>query len=71
MDLHDVRMLQASDGLGLEASQFRRAGVTTGPDHLQGHRPLQGQVPRLIDDTHAAAAQFSQDFVTGNRDSCS
>ena len=38
VDLHDVGMLQAGDGLGLgaEAGQFRAAGVAAGQDHLQG-----------------------------------
>ena len=38
VDLHDVRVLQPGDrlGLGAEARELRRPGVGAGEDHLEG-----------------------------------
>ena len=69
VDLHDVGMLQARDGLrlGLEAGQVRRAGVAARQDHLQRHQPIQLRLPRLVDHAHAAAAQLAEDLVARRR----
>ena len=70
VDLHDVRVLQAGDGLGLgpEAGQLLGAGVVAGQDHLQGDDAVERELPGLVDDAHAAAAQLAQDFVAGHKD---
>ena len=67
-DLHDVRMLQAGDrlGLGAEAGHVPFAGVFTGQDHLQGHEAVELALPGLVDDAHTAAAQFLQQFVVAD-----
>ena len=43
VDLHDVGVLQAGDGLGLgqEAGDGLGAGMSTGQDHLQDARAVQ------------------------------
>ncbi len=67
-DLHDVRVLQAGDrfGLGAEAGYLPFAGVFAGQDHLQGHQTVELALPGLVDDAHAAAAQFVQQFVVAD-----
>ena len=68
MDLDDVRVLQ----LGRwprprqEADRRRRLGVDAGQDHLQGTGAVQPDLPGLVDDAHAAAAQLAQDLVAGD-----
>ena len=46
VNLDDVGVLQAGDGLGLgaETRQFARAGVAA-PDHLEGDQSLEGNHP--------------------------
>jgi len=68
VDLNDVGVLQAGDGLGLgaEAGQVRRAGMAARQDHLQRDDAIQLEVPRLVDDTHAALAELAQDLVAGH-----
>jgi hypothetical protein len=68
VDLHDVGVLQAGDrlGLGLEAAQLLAAGVAAAQDHLEGDEALELQVPGLVYDSHAAAAQHPQDLVPGD-----
>src|SRR5262249_35153726 len=53
-------------GLGLEAGPLVRAGMRPGQDHLQRDHAVQGQVPRLVDDAHAAAAQLAEHLVAGH-----
>ncbi len=67
-DLHDVGVLQAGDGLdlGAEAGQLVRARLRAGQDHLQRDQPTEAQLARLVDDAHAAPAQFPQQLVTGH-----
>ena len=69
MDLHDVRMLQPRHRLGLdaEARQLPRPGMAAGQHHLERHGALQGQMPGLVDDAHAAAAEHALDLVAGHR----
>ena len=62
---HDVRMIQPSDRLHLAAETADRLGivqVTMGKD-FQGDRLVEIDLPGLVDDAHAAAAQFLQQFV--------
>jgi hypothetical protein len=62
-------MLQCGDGFGLdlEADALVFAGVLPIEQHLQGDEPLGLELPRLVDNAHAAAAQLLQDLVTRNR----
>ena len=65
VNLNDIGMLEAGDGLGFgaESGTLLGAGVDAGPEHLQGDRSLQAQVPGLVDDADSAAAALLQDFV--------
>ena len=66
VDLHDIGVLVASKGLclGTKTGTLLGVGVDTGQDHLDGHQPVQALLPGLVDDAHAAAAEFRQDLVT-------
>ena len=68
VDLHDVRVLQARDGFGFgaESSPLVRRGVLAGQDHLQGDDAVERDLPGLVDDAHAAAAELAEDFVAGD-----
>ena len=68
-DLNDMGMLNPGDrlGLGHEPSDVVRTGVSAGQDHLEGARPVQADMARLVDDPHAAAAQLAADLVTRHR----
>ena len=62
---HDVRMIQSSDRLHLAAEAADRLGiiqVAMGKD-FQGDRLVEIDLPGLVDDAHAAVAQFLQQFV--------
>ncbi len=67
VDLHNVRMLHPRQGLGFALQpQFGVAIPGAGAQHLQGHRAPQTEVACLVNDAHAAAAQFAQDLVAGH-----
>jgi len=40
--------------------------VAPGKDHLQRDIAAGADLPRQVNDSHAAAAQFAEDFVAGN-----
>ncbi len=65
VDLHDAGMLQPGDrlGLGAEPRRRHRAGVRAGQNHLERAWPVQGELPRQVDDAHAAAAQLAAHLV--------
>ena len=65
VDLHDVGVLQAGDGLrlGQEAAHGLVVGMGTRQDHLQDAGAFQEDLPGAVDDAHAAAAQLAQDLV--------
>ena len=65
VDRHDVGVVQRRDRLGLvlEPPELGVAGQNAGPDHLQGDRAVQADLPRLVDDPHAATAQLAADLV--------
>ena len=70
VDLHDVA--GAAAGATASASARKRAssagaGMAAGQDHLQRDRAVQLDLPGLVDDAHAAAAQFPQNLVSGDR----
>jgi hypothetical protein len=58
VDLHDVRMLQSGDGLGLEAEAFEllRVRMRTGQNHLKRDQALEVHLPGSVHNAHAAAA---------------
>jgi hypothetical protein len=68
IDLHDVRMLHPSDGLGFaaEAKQTVLGGMFSGQDHLEGHEAIELHLPGLVNHAHAAPAQNLQDVVARN-----
>jgi hypothetical protein len=59
VDLHDVGVLEACDGLGLaaKASRLRRSGLDLGCEHLESHQPIETDLPDLIDEARSAATQ--------------
>ena len=59
-------MLQASDGLGFargSAPATSAPACRAGQDHLEGDEALEADLPGLVDDPHAAAAEDLQDLV--------
>ncbi len=65
VDLDDVGMLQAGDrfGLGPEALQLLAARDGAAQDHLEGDQAFELGLLGLVDDAHAAAAQFADEGV--------
>src|ERR1700677_2661394 len=62
-------LLQLGDGFGFlfESGHRFPAGMDSGENHLESDRPLEVLLTGLVDDAHAAAAQFVQDLIAGNR----
>ncbi len=62
---HDVRMIQSSDRLHLAAETAQRLGIikVTVRQDLQGDRLVEIDLAGLVDDAHAAATEFLQQFV--------
>ena len=67
VDLHDVRVLEPGDRLGLRQEPGTNLGVGmgTGEDHLQGARAIEPDLAGPVDDPHAAPAQQPLDLETG------
>ncbi len=65
VDLDDVGVLHPRGQLGLTAEPLplHLGREPAGQDHLQGHRPAQVAMPRLVDDPHPAAPDLAQDDV--------
>ena len=65
VDRHDPRVVEEGDGLGLvpEAAELGVVCQNAGPDHLEGDGPIERDLSGLVDDPHAAAAQFPADLV--------
>ncbi len=65
VDRHDAEVVEQRDGLGfiLEAAKLVVAGEEPGLDHLQRDGPVEADLTGLVDDPHAAAAQFAPDLV--------
>ena len=65
VDRHDPGVVQQGHRLGLvlEPAQLGVVGQHAGLDHLQRHRPVEADLPGLVDDAHAAAAQLLRDRV--------
>src|SRR5438105_4885025 len=51
----------------MEPGPLLGAGVLGGEDHLEGDDAFEAQVPGLVDNAHAAAAQLARNLVTGHR----
>jgi hypothetical protein len=64
--LNNVRMLETGGGgrLGPETGQLIGPGVRGPEDDLQGDRSIEGDLPGPVDDTHPAATEFAEDFVS-------
>ena len=61
---HNVRMIQLSRGLCFPQKPFPLLrGVSRVLDQLERHDPVDTALPGLVDDAHAAAANFFQEFV--------
>ena len=65
VDRNDSPMveLRGSFGLDSEPPHIFCAGQIPGQDHLYRHHPIQTHLPRLVDDSHPAAADFLQELV--------
>jgi hypothetical protein len=68
VDLDDVGVLELGDRLrlGAEADQRFGVGQIARQDHFQGDEPVELDLPGLVDDAHAAAAQLAEDLITAN-----
>ncbi len=66
-NLHDIRMTHLGNGLGFiqEAHELLGPGIFAGQYHLQGDEAVERQLPRLVDDAHAAPAQLLEDLIAG------
>ena len=65
VDRHDVGMVEVGRRLGfaVEPLHVLVRGELPGEDHLQGDRPVQLDLPGLVDHAHAAAGDLALDFV--------
>ena len=67
VDLRDVGMLKLSDRLGLCAETGQCLEVGAGvEDHLQCDNVLEARLKCLVDDAHAAAANYFTHFIIAN-----
>ena len=68
VDLHDAGVLELGHRLGLdaEARERRRIDVAFGANQFERDKSLQPRLTGLIDNTHAASAEFSQNLVPGD-----
>ena len=57
VDGYDIGVIEVSGGLGLglETPHVGFRGQLAGQDHLEGHQPLQLDLPGLVHHAHAAA----------------
>ncbi len=63
---HDVGVVHPCDHLGLvvEAGQLRFRGVSEIPEDLEGHRPVERDLPSLVDKPHPATAEQRNQLVS-------
>ncbi len=61
----DARVIEQSHRLGLvlKSPKLGVIGQDAGPDHLESDRPVEGKLAGLVNDAHAAAAQFSAQLI--------
>ena len=64
VDRHDVGVVQLGRRLGLAAEALHRLGRQSqaGGEHLERHLAVERDLPRLVDDAHAAAAELADDL---------
>ena len=64
-DRHDVGVVQLSGGVGLGAEPLELAAIEgrREREHLQGDPAPERDLPRLVDDTHASAADLANQLV--------
>src|SRR5262245_47560450 len=67
VNLHDVGVTHAGGGVGFDskAAELLRSGQGAVADHLEGEDAAGAEVAGFVDDAHAAAAEFSEQFVAG------
>ena len=65
VDLDEVGMVEPSNGLGLdaEAALLLGVGMCLRQEHLEGDTAVEPQLARLVDHSHAPAAQHALDRV--------
>ncbi len=63
-DLDDVGMLKPGRrlGLGVEPGGRPRIRISIGSNHLEGHDPLEADLPGFVNRTHAATPELAQDL---------
>jgi hypothetical protein len=68
VDGADVRVIQrgGSFGFALKAAQRLRIFRYLHGQEFEGNKPAELDILGLVDDTHAATAEFSNDAVMGN-----
>ena len=68
VNLHDVRVVQLRDGFGFRTKPFevRFADIRAADNHLQRDDAVEVNVPRFVNDPHAAFAEFVEDLVRPN-----
>ena len=71
VDGNDIRVPEVCGGhsLRLKPLHVRRAGKSASQDHLQRDSTIETALARPIDDPHAAAANFFEQFVVAKIDS--
>ncbi len=68
INLHDVRVLNRSTGLGLgeEAHDLLRSGPLGRKHHLHRNQSVEVKLPGLVNYSHSAGTEFLQDLEAGN-----
>src|SRR5207245_4127023 len=63
VDLHDIGMAQFRYRLGFlgKTGHLPGRGMAAGQNHLESYEPLERVLPGLVDNTHAALVQDSED----------
>jgi hypothetical protein len=64
-----VQEVGGGDGLRLKPLNVRRAGKSARQDHLQRDNTIEAALVRPVNDPHAAAANFFEQFVVAKIDS--
>ena len=62
VDGNDVGVMEPAGGLRLAPEPLHRSGCEPQPaaQQLEGHRPIEGDLARPIDDAHAPSPQFME-----------
>jgi hypothetical protein len=67
VDLQNIGMPDGGDGLGFDLEPGQCAALSAGiaQHQLDRDRAVQSHLPRLVDDTHAAAIDLANELITG------